>query len=161
MDAVWRDKIREECIILRVKYSGTTESQFKENMKKQFGFDDETTQIMWNVYENLRIKYKDASQQEIDWRFTRLIGGLSYDDSDSKKLKWKDVAGNAIDRFGKMNPDGSRKMLSEFEYFNDWKLQWLPYLQIISERMEFYPICIWWVLMKRLRIMQDGLAMLY
>lgn len=73
MDAVWRDKIREECIILRVKYSGTTESQFKENMKKQFGFDDETTQIMWNVYENLRIKYKDASQQEFRQNILKMM----------------------------------------------------------------------------------------
>ncbi len=79
---------------------------FKDNLKSQFGFDDETVEIMWNVFSALKQKYPNASQLEIDWRFTRLMGGFSYDG-----IEWDDAAGGAIDQYHK------RKLTSEDELY--------------------------------------------
>lgn len=82
------------------------EENFKKNIIEQFGFNEETAIIMWDVYEALKIKYPNASQKELDWRFTRLMGGFVYDSTDGEVLsfldelgisEWKDVAGDPID----------------------------------------------------------------
>lgn len=59
---------------------------FKKNISKQFGFNEETADIMCDVYEALIRKYPNASPKEIDWRFTRLMGGFVYDDLDNGEL---------------------------------------------------------------------------
>lgn len=123
--------LKQSWILFRGKLK--KEENFRENLQKQFGFNEETSAIMWDVYLALETKYPDASQKEIDWRFTRLMGGFVYDEPDDgcptllDKLgfnKWKDVAGNAIDaeKWKELPTIKSQTYvsMSEDEYFVDF-----------------------------------------
>lgn len=83
--------------------SATTElpvskEDFINDMKNQYGFDDKTGEIMYDVYTKLKAKYPNASQTEIDWRFTRLMGGLIYDHIDDlNSALWNQTAGSVTD----------------------------------------------------------------
>lgn len=61
-----------------------TEKNFKNNMKEQFGFDDKTSNILWNVYAMIQKEYSDLPQKERDWYFSRAISQLG--DYNSKKV---------------------------------------------------------------------------
>lgn len=101
-----------------------TEYIFKENLQKEFGFDEETVEIMWQVYEALGEKYPNASRLELDWRFTRLLGGFHYDKGEEGKAQWNDTAGCAIDQYvEKLSGSGNDVhyvRMSEEEYFVDF-----------------------------------------
>lgn len=92
-----------------------SQENFIDLMKQQYGFDKETSIIMFKVYETLQKNYPNATQKEIDWRFARLLGGFVYDG-----FKWNQTAGNAIDKkieelYGNIY---SRDMTEE-EYFTE------------------------------------------
>lgn len=71
--------------------------QMGEIISDQFGFDDRTTKIMSEVYQNIQEVYSDETQQERDWRFTRSISQLKYNALEVTKgyetLGWAQGAG--------------------------------------------------------------------
>lgn len=89
--------------------------EFAKCLESEFGFDEETIGIMEEVYKQLRIKYPNETQEEIDWRFTRLMGGLVYDKGMNHFL-WDDTAGSVIDR-GKVEINGKTVLMNEEIYF--------------------------------------------
>ncbi|WP_256765651.1 RHS repeat-associated core domain-containing protein [Streptococcus azizii] len=58
---------------------------FKSNLQQQYGFDKETTDIMWKLYQNI----KATEGKNADYVFNRLMGGMQYND-----FKWNNTAGN-------------------------------------------------------------------
>ncbi len=104
--------------------SNLTQDEFLKNIQEQFGFDSKTAQIMWDVYTKLKEKYPNDSQSEIDWRFTRLLGGFSYSDTFKGEIMWDSTAGCAIDQKKDwMSGSGNHiayQKLSEEEYFSDF-----------------------------------------
>ena len=66
--------------------------QFEQNIKTQFNLDDKTAGLMGDVYTKLKEKNPQDSQQQTDWKFTRLIGGLTYN-----SYAWDQTAGVALD----------------------------------------------------------------
>ena len=102
MDKLWEERIR---------------TRFFSCIRTQYGFDEETVRIMQSVYDALYQKYPDASQREIDWRFTRLMGGFVYDEGTIQNVKWDDVAGYAIDSFGGVDEYGNPFDMTEKGYF--------------------------------------------
>ncbi|HIY84132.1 MAG TPA: hypothetical protein H9823_09855 [Candidatus Rubneribacter avistercoris] len=71
-------------------FYGTTKAAFTKLQKERFGFDDETAEGLWTVYSGLRNQLPNATQQQLDWLYLRLIGGLSYSGD-----QWDMTAGNA------------------------------------------------------------------
>lgn len=56
-------------------------------MKEQFGFDDRTVDILWDIYEAVQKLYADLPQKERDWYFARAISQLGdYNDKPVKIL---------------------------------------------------------------------------
>ncbi len=94
-----------------------SKKRFLECVQTQYGFDDETVRIMGNIYDKLYEKYPDAVQKEIDWRFTRLMGGLVYDDDEIAAIKWNDVAGCAVDEYASVDDVGNPTDMTEKGYF--------------------------------------------
>jgi len=94
-----------------------SKKRFLECIQTQYGFDDETVRIMGNIYDKLYKKYPDAVQKEIDWRFTRLMGGLFYDDDEIATIKWNDVAGCAVDEIASVDDVGNPTDMTEKGYF--------------------------------------------
>ena len=67
-----------------------TEAEFVELMAEQYGFDERTGKLIYKTYKALKKKYPKAGQTELDWRFTRIMGGMYYDG-----YKWDQTAGDA------------------------------------------------------------------
>ncbi len=88
-------------------------NRYMQLLQTEYGFDEETVRIMGDVCDKLYEQYPEATQLEISWRFTRLMGGLVYDDEVFSEMKWDDVAGNALDKHIKI---GSR---AEANYFTE------------------------------------------
>lgn len=65
---------------------------FEEDMMEQFNVDEKTANLMGDVYRGLEQDYLNATQEELDWMFTRLIGGFSYGD----EFNWNQTAGNIL-----------------------------------------------------------------
>lgn len=65
----------------------TSEQKFVRNLKEQYGFDDETAQIILKMKENIDKNYPNLSQRERDYILNRLLGGLVYGDMSSDGLK--------------------------------------------------------------------------
>lgn len=63
------------------------EQKYMAIMKKEYGFDDETINIMMDVKDS--INAKSDNQEYNDWLYTRTMGGLQY-----KGFKWESTAGN-------------------------------------------------------------------
>lgn len=61
-----------------------SEQEFTNIMSEQFGFDQQTGQIMYKVYTAIQENYKDRSQLERDWCFARALSQLG--DYNSKKV---------------------------------------------------------------------------
>lgn len=74
--AVYDSTLGVKVLPLSTKGSGTTEEMFKKNMKEQFGFDDRTVDILWDIYEAVQKLYADLPQKERDWYFARAISQL-------------------------------------------------------------------------------------
>lgn len=60
---------------------GLMQKNFKENMKTQFGFDERTSSIMWNLYSAINRMYSEFTQQEKDYMFARTLSQLFYNES--------------------------------------------------------------------------------
>lgn len=70
---------------------GVSKEDFVKMQKEQYGFDDETAAIMWDVYRKLYETYPDKSQQAIDWMWLRFMGSASYGD----RTDWNMTSGGA------------------------------------------------------------------
>ncbi|RRD29385.1 RHS repeat-associated core domain-containing protein, partial [Streptococcus minor] len=62
---------------------------FKNNLMEQYGFNQQTADLMWKLYQNI----KDKEGKNADYVFNRLLGGLVYDDSMLNAFKWTGTAG--------------------------------------------------------------------
>lgn len=71
--------------------------QFVENLKAQYGFDDETAGQIVQVRKGLEKKFPDKSQADIDYYLLRILGGTVYDGT-----KWDATAGGLSKDFGNM-----------------------------------------------------------
>ncbi|WP_035500346.1 hypothetical protein, partial [Gemella cuniculi] len=72
------------------------EISYKETLKLQYGFDDKTTRIIIKLRRNI---YKDPKipNTQKDYIFTRLLGGLYYDENGSiTRAMWQNTAGNGM-----------------------------------------------------------------
>ncbi|WP_155997423.1 hypothetical protein [Streptococcus ruminantium] len=59
--------------------------EFKQNLMKQYGFDQTTSDLMWKLYQNI----KDKEGKNADYAFNRLMGGAQY-----AGFKWDNTAGS-------------------------------------------------------------------
>lgn len=69
--------------------NGMSKKDFIQLMGTLYGFDKQTAGIMYDLYGTLMKKYPGVSQEELDWRFVRLLGGLKYDE-----FQWDQTAGD-------------------------------------------------------------------
>ena len=70
LNAPWRKEIKE-CVLCE---------QFKDTLQQEFGFDDKTVTIIWEVYSSIQVKYASETQEKRDWYFARSLsqmGGYS------------------------------------------------------------------------------------
>lgn len=75
----------------------TSEQKFVRNLKEQYGFDDETAQIILKMKENIDKNYPNLSQKERDYILNRLLGGLVYGEGSLKQAAmWANTAGVGI-----------------------------------------------------------------
>lgn len=76
-------------------------AQFKDALKTQFGFDDKTVSVLWNIYDTIQNKYADLPQKERDWYFTRSISQMAgYNNKPFKGVEthaWRNGAGKVFD----------------------------------------------------------------
>ena len=57
--------------------------EFKQNLKKQYGFDEETSELLWKLYKNIEKK----EGRNADYVYNRLVGGIIYNDENAQ---WND-----------------------------------------------------------------------
>ena len=77
--------------------------EFKQNLKKQYGFDEETSDLLWKLYKNI----EKTEGGNTDYIYNRLVGGIIYNDENAKwngsitgvpqylkdSVKWNGTAG--------------------------------------------------------------------
>ena len=74
--------------------------EFKQNLKKQYGFDEETSDLLWKLYKNI----EKTEGGNTDYVYNRLVGGIIYNDENAQWngsvfeylkdiLKWNGTAG--------------------------------------------------------------------
>ena len=77
--------------------------EFKQNLKKQYGFDEETSDLLWKLYKNI----EKTEGGNADYVYNRLVGGIIYNDENAKwngsitgvpqylkdSIKWNGTAG--------------------------------------------------------------------
>ena len=77
--------------------------EFKQNLKKQYGFDEETSDLLWKLYKNI----EKTEGGNADYVYNRLVGGIIYNDENAKwngsitgvpqylkdSVKWNGTAG--------------------------------------------------------------------
>lgn len=76
-------------------------SQFKDALKTQFGFDDKTVSVLYHIYDAIQTKYADLPQNERDWYFTRAISQMAgYNNKPINGVEthaWRNGAGTVFD----------------------------------------------------------------
>ena len=77
--------------------------EFKQNLKKQYGFDEQTSDLLWKLYKNI----EKTEGGNTDYIYNRLVGGIIYNDENAKwngsitgvpqylkdSVKWNGTAG--------------------------------------------------------------------
>ena len=74
--------------------------EFKQNLKKQYGFDEQTSDLLWKLYKNIEKK----EGRNTDYVYNRLVGGIIYNDENAQWnnsvleylkdiVKWNGTAG--------------------------------------------------------------------
>lgn len=75
----------------------SSDAIFKEHLHNQFGFEDEEIELMLKLRDQLEEIFPRAKQDELDWRFTRLLGGFSYggpNETSGDEFQWNHTASN-------------------------------------------------------------------
>ena len=103
------------------------EIEYKETLKLQYGFDDKTARIIIkvrkNIYNNPRIP-----DNEKDYVFTRLLGGLSYGHEENNflnRLMWGNTAGLGKEAQGEFL--NIREQFKEYGGLKDSEYEYLKY----------------------------------
>ena len=74
--------------------------EFKQNLKKQYDFDEETSELLWKLYKNI----EKTEGGNADYVYNRLVGGIIYNDENAQWngsvlgylkdiVKWNGTAG--------------------------------------------------------------------
>ena len=74
--------------------------EFKQNLKKQYGFEEETSDLLWKLYKNI----EKTEGRNTDYVYNRLVGGIIYNDENAQWnnsvleylkdiVKWNGTAG--------------------------------------------------------------------
>ena len=103
------------------------EIEYKETLKLQYGFDDKTARIIIKVRKNI---YSDPRipDNEKDYVFTRLLGGLSYgheENSFLNRFMWGNTAGLGKEAQGEFL--NIREQLKEYGRLTDSEYEYLKY----------------------------------
>ena len=76
--------------------------EFKQNLKKQYGFDEEISDLLWKLYKNIEKK----EGRNTGYVYNRIVGGVKYNDEYLKGLQWNLTAGiigdirSELDKYG-------------------------------------------------------------
>lgn len=103
------------------KIHRTEAELFITNIVEQYGFDRQTATSMWRIYQTLRVRYPHFSQEELDWKFSRVISALSYpgnidEYSLAEQVMFNSCAGDAFDGFSEGHYYISVLGMSKSEY---------------------------------------------
>ena len=103
------------------------EIEYKETLKLQYGFDDKTARIIIKVRKNI---YNDPRipDNEKDYVFTRLLGGLSYgheENSFLNRFMWGNTAGLGKEAQGEFL--NIREQFKEYGRLTDTEYEYLKY----------------------------------
>ena len=103
------------------------EIEYKETLKLQYGFDDKTARIIIKVRKNI---YNDPRipDNEKDYVFTRLLGGLSYGHEENNFLNrfmWGNTAGLGKEAQGEFL--NIREQFKEYGRLTDTEYEYLKY----------------------------------
>ena len=103
------------------------EIEYKETLKLQYGFDDKTARIIIKVRKNI---YNDPRipDNEKDYVFTRLLGGLSYgyeEDGFLDRFMWRNTAGLGKEAQGEFL--NIKKQFKEYGRLTDTEYEYLKY----------------------------------
>ena len=115
------------------------EIEYKETLKLQYGFDDKTARIIIKVRKNI---YSDPRipDNEKDYVFTRLLGGLSYGHEENNflnRLMWGNTAGLGKEAQGEFL--NIREQFKEYGGLKDSEYEYLKYkVRIQHEGYGYY-----------------------
>nr|WP_245335186.1 T7SS effector LXG polymorphic toxin [Streptococcus oricebi] len=104
-----RSSLTDKLELIKKKESlSDGDKQLMQNFRDQYGFDEKTAYQMLKVKQKIDQRYPDKSQQERDYMFLRLVGGVvygqvdGYDGTKGKKM-WEETAGKLKESFGTDN----------------------------------------------------------
>ena len=103
------------------------EIEYKETLKLQYGFDDKIARIIIKVRKNI---YNDPRipDNEKDYVFTRLLGGLSYGHEENSfldRFMWRNTAGLGKEAQGEFL--NIKKQFKEYGRLTDSEYEYLKY----------------------------------
>ncbi len=96
------------------------ENTYTDLLISNFKFDDEDAILISRLYSSLKELYPNDSEINISWRFSRLLGGIVYDEYNTDDplvtIKWEDVAGDPFDIYMTID-DGTQTQVTKRPYF--------------------------------------------
>lgn len=106
LDMSWAVEVNERWKDYQEKHMSDSE-KLKKNLKEQYGFNEEITNSLVKVRQGLAKRFPKLSQNELDYLFNRLVGGLVYGNSltddlfsyATDKIKWGQTAGELTKYF--------------------------------------------------------------
>ncbi|MQQ52143.1 hypothetical protein GEZ89_04030 [Streptococcus mitis] len=88
--------------------------EFKQNLKKQYGFDEETSDLLWKLYKNI----EKTEGGNTDYIYNRLVGGVTYNNSNWSNFKWNNTAGSIGDIRSELDKYGIKDSQAEKLIYN-------------------------------------------
>ena len=96
------------------------ENPYTNLLINNFKFDDEGAILITKLYSSLKELYPTDPEIVISWRFSRLLGGIVYDEYNTDDplvtIKWEDVAGDPFDIYMTID-DGTQVQVTKRPYF--------------------------------------------
>ena len=88
--------------------------EFKQNLKKQYGFDEEISDLLWKLYKNI----EKTEGGNTDYIYNRLVGGVIYNNSNWNSFKWNSTAGSIGDIRSELDKYGIKDSQAEKLIYN-------------------------------------------
>ena len=88
--------------------------EFKQNLKKQYGFDEETSDLLWKLYKNI----EKTEGGNTDYIYNRLVGEVIYNNSNWNSFKWNSTAGSIGDIRSELDKYGIKDSQAEKLIYN-------------------------------------------
>ena len=88
--------------------------EFKQNLKKQYGFDEEISDLLWKLYKNI----EKTEGGNTDYIYNRLVGGVTYNNSNWSSFKWNSTAGSIGDIRSELDKYGIKDSQAEKLIYN-------------------------------------------